>query len=99
MVSSSGHDHFHFTPTDLYLHTDSSVMSSQKCLSQEFDSLKDATTPTKAAKIHGILSNVSPMKGEFYEASITDANSSKRLVGFHKDQRDKLANSMTQQLL
>ena len=65
---------------------------SRKRLSQEFDSLKKVKEPTKAAKIHGVVSHVSPMKkGKYYEAFIGHKTCSKRLVGFHKYQRDTLA--------
>ena len=71
-------------------------MSSQKCLSQEFQALEDANTPTKAAKVHGVLTHISPMKGKYYEAYISDETTSKQLVGFHKEQRDQLADFQEQ---
>ena len=82
---------FHFTPTGFYPLTHTSAMSSRKRLSHKFDSLNNSTTPTNAAKIHRVLSKVSHMKGKFYDASIGDATTSMRIVGFYKDQRDKLA--------
>ena len=53
------------------VHTNFTVRSfntNQKCLSHEFDSLKDFKMSTKAAKVHRILTKVSPMKRKFYEA-------------------------------
>ena len=50
---------------------------------EEYEDLSLVTTPTKAAKLHGVLTDISPMKqGKYFEGRIADTQASLCLVGF-----------------
>lgn len=64
--------------------------SQKHCLLQEFDSLEEASVPTKAAELHGVLCNISPMKkGKYYEGVFWPILAPPRVVSFHA-KRDQL---------
>ena len=67
-------------------------MASRKRLFEEYDNLGSADSPCKAAKIHGMLTNLSPMRsGKYFEGHISDDTTSLRLVGFDTAQQRELA--------
>ncbi len=48
-------------------------MASRKRLFEEYDNLGSADRPSKAAKVHGILTSLSPMRaGKYFEGHISD---------------------------
>ena len=50
---------------------------------EEYEDLSLVTTLTKAAKLHSVLTDISPMKqGKYFEGRIADTQASLRLVGF-----------------
>ena len=58
---------------------------------EEYDDLSLVTTPTKAAKLHGVLTDISPMKqGKYFEGRIADTQASLRLVGFDPNVQQQL---------
>ena len=65
-----------------------SIMASRKC----FDTLASASSLNKAAKLHGILTELSPMKsGKYFEGRIADDQTSMRFVGFDQQQQQEFA--------
>ncbi len=61
-----------------------------KCLFEEYDNLGSADRPSKAAKLHGVQTNLSPMRSGKY-GPIADDTTSMRLVGFDTAQQRELA--------
>ena len=70
----------------------SSASSSRKRLfSTEYDDLKSVSEPTERAKLHGVVSKLSPMKDKgFFDAIIGDNTGTLRLVGFTRERRNNL---------
>ncbi len=67
-------------------------MASRKRLFEELDTLECAKKTTKAAKIHGVLTSLSPMKASnYFEGRIADNTKSMRLVGFDTVKQRDLA--------
>ncbi len=68
------------------------MMASRKRLFDEFEDLESATKQTKSAKVHGLLTSLSPKKdGKYFVGSIADGTTSMRLVGFNAMQQRELA--------
>ena len=69
-------------------------MAAKEIKQQEFPSLEAANTSDNA-KIHGVVSSLSPMKkgkaANFFEATITDGKAEMRVVGFQGSHRKRLA--------
>ena len=62
--------------------------------STDFDSIAELK-PTDEGRVHGIVTNVSPMKKgttPYFEAKVCDEEKQIRLVGFSPNQRKRLAN-------
>ena len=58
----------------------------------KYDSLDSVCKPTKSAKVHGIVTSLSPMKGDkYFDGCIADNTTSMRLVGFAATQQKELA--------
>ncbi len=69
-------------------------MSTRKHLFEEYDNPGSADRPStsKAAKIHGVLTSLSPMRtGKYFDGQIADDTTSMRLVGFDTAQQRELA--------
>lgn len=66
----------------------------KRCLVDEFDALS-AGSPSKRAKVEGILTVLSPMKSgkmtPFFDGRLMDNTCSLRVVGFDKDKQQELA--------
>lgn len=58
----------------------------------EYDDLSLANTPKRGVKLHGMLTEISPMKGggKYFEGRLADANTSLRFVGFDSTVQQKL---------
>lgn len=69
------------------------IVMARKRLSKEFASLSEIESPTKLAKAHGILTDLTQMdNGEkHFEGRIADDQRSMRVVGFEKRQQQQLA--------
>lgn len=68
-------------------------MSSRKHLYEEFSAL-EATSPTKKAKIHGVVTSISPMqsgKSDYFEGQLSDETSTVRMVRFKAAQQAQLS--------
>ena len=67
-------------------------MASRKRLFEEYDDLGKATdAPCKAAKLHGLLTSLSPMRsGKYFEGYLSDETRSVRVVGFDIAQQREL---------
>ena len=69
-------------------------MAAKEIKQEEFPSLEAANTSDNA-KIHGVVSSLSPMKkgkaANFFEATITDVKAEMRVVGFQGSHRKRLA--------
>lgn len=70
-------------------------MASKRLL-DEFDSLDSVESPTKAAKLHGVVTSLSPMKSSsgktaYFEGHLTDETTSLRMVGFNTLQQKEIA--------
>ena len=69
-------------------------MAAKEIKQEEFPSLEAANTSDNA-KIHGVVSSLSPMKkgkaANFFEATITDGKAEMRVVGFQGSHRKRLA--------
>ena len=58
----------------------------------EYGNLSLAHTPTKAAKLEGILTDLSPIKsGKYFDGRLADDTTSIRFVGFDAKKREQLA--------
>ena len=62
----------------------------------EFEEVSSLSSPTKFAKIHGVLASISPMKKSkggccYFDGSLTDGKKSIRVVGFDTKNQQKLA--------
>ena len=72
------------------------MMALRKRLVEEFDEVTHAN-PSKCAKLHGVLSSISPMKTstsgatKYFDGELTDGQTSLRIVGFDNKQQQKLA--------
>lgn len=69
---------------------------------EEFSSLELITLPSKAAKLHGVITNISPMKQtgigkSYFECQFADETSTVRMVGFDTAQQQKMAEHQEQQ--
>ncbi|SMN02645.1 hypothetical protein SPONN_1545 [uncultured Candidatus Thioglobus sp.] len=68
--------------------------TSRKRLFDEIDTLDSLSSPMKSAKIHGIVTTLSPMKSgpkmSYFEGKLADDKASIRLVGFNKAQHHEL---------
>ena len=72
--------------------------SRKRAAVQEYESLSDIDEPTqqgKKAKLHGVLTNLSPWKGRFFDGKISDGEDTMRLVGFSETKRNNLAEYLT----
>ena len=60
--------------------------------SEEYDDLSLAKTPKRGVKLHGMLTEISPMKGggKYFEGRLADSNTSLRFVGFDSTVQRKL---------
>lgn len=69
---------------------ESSMASSKRPL-DEYDELCLASTPSKSARVHGIVTQLSPMKsGKYFDGKLSDDTSSVRIVGFDKKKQREL---------
>lgn len=67
------------------------TMAFRKWLVDEYKSLESAYTSAKSGKLHGLLTSLSPMKGNKYlKGYIADSTASMRLVGFNAIQQKEL---------
>ena len=73
-------------------------MNSRKRLREEFESLTAITSPNKAAKVHGLVTKLSPMKSSsrnpkymYFDGQLDDGTASMRVFGFNNDARRKMA--------
>lgn len=67
-------------------------MALRKRLLEEFDNLGGADSPSKSAKVLGLLTSLSPMQaGKYFDGHISDDTTSMRLVGFDTVQQKELA--------
>ena len=72
-------------------------MSSRKRLTEEFENLSQISSPSKIAKLHGKVTNLSTMKStaagnsSYFEGQFSDETCSLRVVGFDALQQQKLA--------
>ena len=62
----------------------------------EFEQVSEITSPTKFAKVHGVLASVSPMRQSgtgyrYFDGSLTDGSKTVRVVGFDTKIQQKLA--------
>ena len=67
-------------------------MAARNHLFSEFYSLDSRDKPTKAAKLNGVLTSLSPkLLEKYFEGHIADDTSSMRIVSLDKLQQQKLA--------
>ena len=71
-------------------------MNSRKRLREEFESLTAITSPNKAAKVHGRVTKLSPMKTssrnfKYFDGQLADGTASMRIFGFNNDAHQKMA--------
>lgn len=67
-------------------------LNSRKRLFKELDNLECEEKPTKAVKIHKVLTSLSPMKAnKYFDGRISDNTKSMSLVGFDTLQQRELA--------
>lgn len=67
-------------------------MAMRKRLFEDYNNLAYARSPGTAAKLHGVLTELSPMKGgKYFEGRIADDQTSIRLVGFDTLQQQECA--------
>ena len=67
----------------------------------EFDQLGEIAVPSKAAKVHGVLTSLSPMKVNpgkvgYFEGKLADETCSLRIVGFNTSQQRQLSTNHDQ---
>ena len=73
------------------------IMARKRLNLEEFVNLESVASPTKAAKVHGVVTNISPMKSaavgksSYFYGQLSDETSSMRVVGFDQLQQRKLA--------
>lgn len=48
----------------------------------ECEDLSTMSSPCKSAKLQGVITQLSPMKGKFFDGRLTDERASIRIVGF-----------------
>ena len=82
--------------------TNGSTTTSRKRLSfetgsqfDEYESVSDISSPTKFAKVHGVLTSMSPMRKSssgchYFDGSLTDGTKSLRVVGFDTKVQQRL---------
>lgn len=58
---------------------------------RSLDELSMASSPCKSAKVEGVLTQLSPMKGKFFDGRLSDNKSSIRIVGFDAKKQQELA--------
>ena len=68
---------------------------SKRAATEEFESL-DVASPIKAAKLHGVVTDVSPMKcgkgkSSYFHGQLADGTSAVRVIGFDQEQQKKMA--------
>ena len=68
------------------------MASRKRLFAEEYDDLSHANTPNKAAKLHGMLIDISPIRadGKFFEGRIADSIASLRFVGFDPRMQQEL---------
>lgn len=59
--------------------------------SLEFDDLSTASSPCKSAKVQGVVLQLSPMKGKYFDGRLADDNASIRIVGFDSRKQQELS--------
>lgn len=75
----------------------SPVRPSKRAATKELDSLDIIASPVKSAKLHGVVTNVSPMKSgrgnsTYFDGHLSDGTSRVvRVVGFNQDHQEKMA--------
>ena len=62
----------------------------------EFDNIDDISTPTKVAKVHGYLVNLSPMRksssnNSYFDGEVRDSSGKAHIVGFDEKQYKMLS--------
>ena len=84
-------------PTRVVLCQNEWSMAFRKCFSTSTTAWTlSVCKPIKSAKVHGIVTSLSPMKGhKYFEGCIADNTTSMRLVGFAATQQKELATQRT----
>lgn len=76
-------------------------MTARKHLLEEFDDLTSIASPTKSAKVHGLVTKLSPMKTgggkPYFEGRLADDTTSLRVVGFSEEMQQQMASHQQQQ--
>ena len=64
----------------------------------EVDDFESVNEPADSASVHGVISDVSPIKkgrhSEFFEGNVYDGQSTMRLIGFKKSQQKQMKQMM-----